>query len=140
MNATKRATIYFDVDLHRAARMKAVETEKSVSDVVNSALRQSLAEDADDLAAFRDRARERNLDFEAFVKDLVSPDLTIDPYTVEELQVRIVGDTAFLSGTTRMTGRSEGKPFRTHYRYTDVYVRTAGKWKVCNVQTSRITD
>jgi pyruvate/2-oxoglutarate dehydrogenase complex dihydrolipoamide acyltransferase (E2) component len=70
MNVTKRATIYLDVDLHRAARMKAVETEKSVSDIVNSALRQSLAEDADDLAAFRDRARERNLDFEAFVKDL----------------------------------------------------------------------
>lgn len=50
--------------------MKAVETESSVSDVVNSALRQSLAEDADDLAAFRGRARERNLDFEAFVEDV----------------------------------------------------------------------
>ena len=50
--------------------MKAVEIEKSVSDVVNSALRQSLAEDADDLATFRDRAREPNVDFEAVVKDL----------------------------------------------------------------------
>ena len=67
---TKRATIYFDPDLHRAARMKAVETETSVSDLVNAALRQSLAEDADDLAAFRARAKEPNLDFEAVVKDL----------------------------------------------------------------------
>jgi Arc/MetJ family transcription regulator len=70
MGLTKRATIYFDADLHRAARMKAAETEKSVSDLVNDALRHSLAEDADDLAAFRARAKEPNLDFEAVVKDL----------------------------------------------------------------------
>lgn len=70
MSLTKRATIYLDPDLHRAVRMKAVEIEKSVSDLVNAALRKSLAEDADDLAAFRDRAKEPNLDFEAVVKAL----------------------------------------------------------------------
>jgi hypothetical protein len=70
MSLTKRATIYLDADLHRAARIKAMEVETSVSDLVNAALRQSLAEDADDLAAFRDRAKEPNLDFEAVVKDL----------------------------------------------------------------------
>lgn len=70
MSLTKRATIYFDADLHRAVRMKAVEIEKSVSDLVNAALRQSLAEDADDLAAFRDRSKEPNLDFETVVKGL----------------------------------------------------------------------
>ena len=70
MSVTKRATIYLDADLHRAARIKAVETERSVSDVVNTALRHSLAEDADDLAAFRGRAKEPNLVFEAVVKDL----------------------------------------------------------------------
>ena len=70
MSVTKRATIYLDPDLHRAVRMKAVEIEKSVSDLVNAALRQSLAEDADDLAAFRARAKEPSLDFEAFVKGL----------------------------------------------------------------------
>jgi hypothetical protein len=70
MSLTKRATIYLDADLHRAARMKAVEIERSVSDLVNAALRQSLAEDADDLSAFRARAKEPNLDFEAVVRDL----------------------------------------------------------------------
>ena len=70
MSLTKRATIYLDPDLHRAVRMKAVESEKSVSALVNAALRQSLAEDADDLAAFRGRATEPRLDFEAFVKSL----------------------------------------------------------------------
>jgi hypothetical protein len=67
---TKRATFYFDADLHRAARLKAAESETAVSDVVNAALRQSLAEDADDLAAFRDRAAEPDVDVEAAVKDL----------------------------------------------------------------------
>jgi len=70
MGLTKRATIYLDADLHRAARVKAMEVETSVSDLVNAALRQSLTEDADDLAAFRGRAKEPNLDFEAVVKDL----------------------------------------------------------------------
>ena len=31
----KRATIYFDPDLHRALRLKAAETDQSVSDLVN---------------------------------------------------------------------------------------------------------
>ena len=70
MSLTKRATIYLDPDLHRAVRVKAVEIERSVSDLVNAALRQSLAEDADDLAAFRARAKEPNLDFETVVKNL----------------------------------------------------------------------
>jgi hypothetical protein len=70
MSLTKRATIYLDADLHRAARVKAMEIDTSVSDLVNAALRQSLAEDADDLAAFRHRAKEPNLDFETVVKDL----------------------------------------------------------------------
>ena len=70
MSLTKLATIYLDADLHRAVRMKAAEIEKSVSDLVNAALRHSLADDADDLAAFGDRAKEPNLDFEALVKDL----------------------------------------------------------------------
>ena len=46
MSLTKRATIYLDADLHRAVRMKAAEIERSVSDLVNAALRHSLAEDA----------------------------------------------------------------------------------------------
>ena len=70
MSLTKRATIYLEPELHRAVRMKAAEIEKSVSDLVNAAVRQSLAEDADDLAAFRARAKEPSLDFEAVVKDL----------------------------------------------------------------------
>lgn len=66
----KRATIYFQPRLHRTLRLKAAETERSVSDLVNEAIRQSLAEDAQDLQAFRTRAAEPNLVFERVVRDM----------------------------------------------------------------------
>ena len=66
----KRATVSFDQDLHRALRIKAAETEQSLSDVVNQAVRSMLAEDADDLAAFSQRATEPTLPFEKVVRDL----------------------------------------------------------------------
>ena len=68
--AQKRATVYFDSQIHRALRLKAAETERSVSNLVNDAVRMSLAEDAEDLAAFEERAREPNLAFEEVLKDL----------------------------------------------------------------------
>ena len=66
----KRATVYFDPDIHRALRLKAAASDDSMSDIVNRAVRLSLAEDADDLEAFQSRKREPNLDFEQFVKAL----------------------------------------------------------------------
>ena len=67
---SKRATIYFDPALHRALRVKAAETDRSLSDLVNEAVKLSLVEDADDLAAFEERAIEPDLRFEDVVKDL----------------------------------------------------------------------
>jgi len=69
-SAQKRATVYFDSQIHRALRLKAAETDRSVSNLVNDAVRMSLAEDAEDLAAFEERAREPNLAFEDMLKDL----------------------------------------------------------------------
>ncbi len=66
----KRATIYLKSDLHKALKLKAAETDRSVSDLVNDAVRLSLLEDAEDLAAFEERAKEPNLAFEAVLKDL----------------------------------------------------------------------
>jgi len=70
MATTKRATVYLDAPLHRALRLKSAETEASISELVNAAVRDSLAEDADDLEAFRTRAKEPRLAFEAVVRDL----------------------------------------------------------------------
>ena len=69
-NPQKRATVYFDPQLHRALRLKAAETDRSLSDLVNEAVRQALAEDAEDLEAFEERAAEPDLPFEAVVRDL----------------------------------------------------------------------
>jgi hypothetical protein len=66
----KRATIYLDPALHKALKVKAAETSTSVSDLVNLAVRQSLSEDADDLAAFEDRAGEPLINYENMVKKL----------------------------------------------------------------------
>jgi hypothetical protein len=68
--ATKRATIYLDTELHRALRLKAVQLDHSVSDLVNEAVRTSLAEDALDLAAFTERKREKSGNFESVLKKL----------------------------------------------------------------------
>ena len=68
--STKRATVYFDAEIHRALRLKAAETDRSVSDLVNEAIRTSLAEDAADLSAFELREPEPDFPFEAAVKDL----------------------------------------------------------------------
>ena len=70
MNSTKRATVYLDAQLHRALRLKSAETDSSISELVNAAVRNSMAEDAEDLAAFRSRAKEPRLTFEAVVRDL----------------------------------------------------------------------
>ena len=74
----------------------------------------------------------------SFVDGLVSADLLIDPYVVEEFDVRLYGDVALLSGRTRMTGKYRGKPFASDYRYIDVYVRRDDEWRIVSVQISPI--
>lgn len=66
----KRTTIYLDPDLHRALRIKALETERSVSDLINESVRQSLAEDEEDLQAFEQRSAEPVLSYETVLRDL----------------------------------------------------------------------
>ncbi len=68
--APKRATVYLEPWLHQALKLKAAETQTSISELVNEAVRDALAEDADDLEAFEDRVNEPALPFEDVVKDL----------------------------------------------------------------------
>ena len=70
MALAKRATIYLEPEIHRALRLKAVEADRSVSEIVNEVVRRSLSEDADDLKSFRERAKETTLPFEQVLKDL----------------------------------------------------------------------
>jgi len=66
----KRATVYFDDELHRALKLKSVEVSKPISELVNDAVRAALYEDAEDLEAFRVREGEATYDFESFVGSL----------------------------------------------------------------------
>ena len=68
MKDPKRATVYFEPDVHRALSRKAAQSKRSISHVVNEAVRVVLTEDADDLRAIRERASEQNLDFVDVVK------------------------------------------------------------------------
>ncbi len=66
----KRSTIYLDPALHRALRIKAVHTHRSMSDLVNDAVRMAFREDQEDLAAFDERAEESTITYEELLKDL----------------------------------------------------------------------
>ena len=70
MSTLKRATVYFDPDVHKALRLRAAANDQSISDMVNEAVRASLAEDAIDLAAFDKRKRERSVSFNSFVQGM----------------------------------------------------------------------
>ncbi|MDX9708063.1 MAG: hypothetical protein RBT64_00795 [Trichloromonas sp.] len=69
-NQAKRSTIYFDADLHRALRMKSAAVGRSISTIVNEAVRRALREDQEDLAAFEARAAEETLSYEELLEDL----------------------------------------------------------------------
>lgn len=72
MSATenKRVTIYFDAALHQALRIKAAHTHRTVSEIVNDAVRLSLQEDQEDLEALEDRGVETEISYEMLLKDL----------------------------------------------------------------------
>ena len=70
MNTQKRATVYFEEDVHHALRLRAVATDRTVSDMVNEAVKIALSNDADDLAAFSKRKNEKSLSFDTFVQGL----------------------------------------------------------------------
>ena len=70
MSLPKRATVYFEPEIHRALRLKAAATDRSISDMVNDAVKLALAEDAEDLAAFEERAHEKSVDFDTVVRSL----------------------------------------------------------------------
>ena len=66
----KRSTIYLEPDIQRALCIKAAHTQRSMSDLVNDAIRMALREDKEDLAAFDDRAKEPSISYEALLRDL----------------------------------------------------------------------
>ena len=67
---SKRATVYFDPVIHKALKLKSIETSKSISELVNAAVKEALAEDAEDITAYEERANEPVISFSEMVKRL----------------------------------------------------------------------
>ena len=65
---TKRATVYLEPAIHKALKMKAAETDHSISEIIHEALQHELAEDQEDLAAFSKRAKEPTTSYEDLLK------------------------------------------------------------------------
>jgi ketosteroid isomerase-like protein len=72
---------------------------------------------------------------EDFIRGIMDPTLTLDPYVVEDFSVRLLGDAvALLYGRIRMKGSSSGERFEDHFRYIDTYAKRGGRWQVVSVQ------
>ena len=120
-------------ELTTALKAQADRWDKAIINKDRKAIEDNMADD------FRQIDGQGNIETKSsFVEGLITPDLVIDPYGVEEFEVRIYGDVALLSGRTQMTGKFKDKPFASHYRYIDIYVRRDGKWKVASVQISKL--
>lgn len=68
--ATTRATVYLETPLHQALRLKAASTHRSMSEIVNDAVRAALREDEEDLAAFNERVNEKSVSYEQFLTQM----------------------------------------------------------------------
>lgn len=109
--------------------------DKAIIRKDRAAIAENMADDFRQISARGDVAGKA-----AFLDAIMSSKLVINPYGVEEMDIRFYGDVALVSGRTRMTGSYDGKPFGSHYRYTDVYVRKEGKWRVSSVQITPVQE
>lgn len=66
----KRATIYFDPDIHKALKIKSLETSRSISDLVNQAVKEALSDDVEDILSFEERKNEPLISYDQMVKKL----------------------------------------------------------------------
>ena len=78
-----------------------------------------------------DRVRELQL-----VRDFNSQ---VDKWAVEDITVKVFGQTAVVWFTQRMVGPVQGKPTEIVTSYTDVFVNRDGKWLCVSSQSTRVT-
>ncbi len=67
---SKRVTVYFDPEIHKALKLKAVETSLSVSELIDQAIRHEFTDDEEDLAVIASRVAEKTVSYEAVLKEL----------------------------------------------------------------------
>jgi len=72
------------------------------------------------------------------IEGIANPELQIEPFQTEDVRVRIYGNVAVLTGRYSQQGRWKGQAYETAARYTDVYVRSGGRWHAVSAQATRI--
>jgi len=71
--------------------------------------------------------------------DFTSGDLKFQSITTDDVQVRVYGDTAVETGLSTMIGQDKGKTVPRETRFTRVWVKQQGRWRlVANHYSSRI--
>jgi ketosteroid isomerase-like protein len=54
----------------------------------------------------------------------------VDISEMQEMRVRIRGNVAIVTGAYHEKGKTKGKPYEYHDRFTDTWINTDGKWEV----------
>jgi ketosteroid isomerase-like protein len=72
--------------------------------------------------------------------ELGSGDLKFESSTVDDLKVRVFGDTAIVTGRTTDKGQYKGQDISGQYRFTDIFVKRNGRWQSVSTHVSRIAQ
>ena len=70
MTSDTRTTVYLKPKIYRALKVKAATTDRSISELINQAVLETLREDALDLEACEKRSKEPSRQFEAVLEGL----------------------------------------------------------------------
>ncbi len=72
------------------------------------------------------------------IRGLVRPGLKMEPYETTEVQVRIYGDAAIVTGRMQQTFSLGRARYKNDLRYTHVYVKRKGRWVMASAHTSAV--
>jgi ketosteroid isomerase-like protein len=75
-----------------------------------------------------------------FVAESTDPAFKLDPFVVLHPANRVWLDGAVVAGEVYLTGRSDGKGFKAHIRFADVWAQRSGRWQVVFTQVTRMPN
>lgn len=76
-----------------------------------------------------------------FIEGWMGPGDHYDPIVLIDRTVTPLGRDAFVvSAETTLSGTSAGKRFASHFRFSDTFRKTDGRWRAVHVQVTRLSD
>jgi ketosteroid isomerase-like protein len=71
------------------------------------------------------------------IRDYTKPGFKIEPFTVEEPVELVWSDGAVMGGVARLRGVDDGQAFEVRLRFSDIWARRGGKWRVIYTHVNR---